>query len=116
MNYDALEKLLLSRKGAARDYPFGPEAAIFKVAGKGGTDAFPRLFEEMRMELSSRYPVGITFINKVNERSHHAHTRKLGMVVVDEFEYSGREYYGLAFDTAQSVFPSGNLKTRTSAR
>ncbi len=34
MNYDALEKLLLSRKGAARDYPFGPEAAIFKVAGK----------------------------------------------------------------------------------
>src|SRR6185369_14015831 len=25
-----------------------------------GTDAFPRLFEEMRIALSSRYPVGIT--------------------------------------------------------
>ena len=36
MNYDALEKLLLSQKGAARDYPFGPEAAVFKVAGKRG--------------------------------------------------------------------------------
>lgn len=34
MNYDALEKQLLSQKGAARDYPFGPEAAVFKVAGK----------------------------------------------------------------------------------
>lgn len=34
MNYDALEKLLLSQKGAVRDYPFGPEAAVFKVAGK----------------------------------------------------------------------------------
>ena len=34
MNYDALEKLLLSQKGAAVDYPFGPEAAVFKVAGK----------------------------------------------------------------------------------
>ncbi len=94
-------------------FQYGPICVDCRLRG---TDAFPRLFEEMRMELSSRYPVGITFINKVNERSHHAHTRKLGMVVVDEFEYSGREYYGLAFDTAQSVFPSGNLKTRTSAR
>jgi predicted DNA-binding protein (MmcQ/YjbR family) len=34
MNYEALEKLLLSRNGAIIDYPFGPEAAVFKVAGK----------------------------------------------------------------------------------
>jgi len=34
MSYDALEKLLLSHKGAIVDYPFGPEAAVFKVAGK----------------------------------------------------------------------------------
>lgn len=34
MNYDTLEKLLLKQKGAAVDYPFGPEAAVFKVAGK----------------------------------------------------------------------------------
>jgi predicted DNA-binding protein (MmcQ/YjbR family) len=34
MNYDSLEKLLLSQKCAVRDYPFGPEAAVFKVAGK----------------------------------------------------------------------------------
>ncbi len=65
-----------------------------------GTDAFPRLFDEMRTALSCRYPVGITFINKVNQRSYKAHTHKLGMLVVDVFEFSGREYYGLAFDTA----------------
>jgi predicted DNA-binding protein (MmcQ/YjbR family) len=34
MNYAALEKLLLSQKSAARDYPFGPEPAVFKVSGK----------------------------------------------------------------------------------
>lgn len=34
MNYDALEKLLLSQKGAARDFPFGPDVAVYKVAGK----------------------------------------------------------------------------------
>lgn len=34
MTYEDLEQLLLSRTGAALDYPFGPEAAVFKVAGK----------------------------------------------------------------------------------
>jgi predicted DNA-binding protein (MmcQ/YjbR family) len=34
MTYEALAALLLSCKGAAEDYPFGPEAAVFKVAGK----------------------------------------------------------------------------------
>lgn len=34
MTYEILAALLLSRKGAVEDYPFGPEAAVFKVAGK----------------------------------------------------------------------------------
>ncbi|OGU16383.1 MAG: MmcQ-like protein [Geobacteraceae bacterium GWC2_53_11] len=34
MTYSELENLLLSRRGAALDYPFGPDAAVFKVAGK----------------------------------------------------------------------------------
>jgi len=34
MTYEVLAELLLSRKGAVEDYPFGPEAAVFKVAGK----------------------------------------------------------------------------------
>lgn len=34
MIYNDLEQLLLSYAGAALDYPFGPDAAVFKVAGK----------------------------------------------------------------------------------
>jgi len=34
MNYDTLEKCLLSEKGAAKDFPFGNDVAVFKVAGK----------------------------------------------------------------------------------
>lgn len=34
MNYDTLEKCLLSQKGAAKDFPFGNDVAVFKVAGK----------------------------------------------------------------------------------
>ncbi len=81
-------------------FQYGPICIATQLRG---TDAFPRLFEEMRLELASRYPVGITFINQVNARSIKAHKRKLGMVVVDEFEFSGRLYYGLAFDMSESV-------------
>jgi predicted DNA-binding protein (MmcQ/YjbR family) len=34
MTFEMLEKLLLASRGASVDYPFGPEAAVFKVAGK----------------------------------------------------------------------------------
>jgi predicted DNA-binding protein (MmcQ/YjbR family) len=34
MTYNDLEKTLLSLSGAIKDYPFGPEAAVFKVVGK----------------------------------------------------------------------------------
>ncbi|MCP3955568.1 MAG: GNAT family acetyltransferase [Desulfobacterales bacterium] len=93
-------------------FQYGPICIDYSLRGTG---AFPRLFEAMRIELSSRHPVGITFINRVNKRSYRAHTRKLGMAVIDEFEFSGREYYGLAFDTGQSVFPPVELKTGPNA-
>jgi hypothetical protein len=57
----------------------------------------------MRREFVARYPIGITFINRINERSAAAHMRKLGLSLIDEFEFSGRYYYGLAFDTSASV-------------
>jgi hypothetical protein len=53
-----------------------------------GTGLFPKLFEEMRLEFSSRYPIGITFINRINAHSYMAHTRKLGLIVIDEVEFS----------------------------
>lgn len=84
-------------------FQYGPVCLDTRLRG---SNAFPRLFEQMRIELLTRYPVGITFINKVNERSYHAHTKKLGMKVIDEFEFSGQFYYGLAFDTARAVIPS----------
>jgi hypothetical protein len=68
-----------------------------------GSDLFPRLFEQMRIGLQSRFPLGVTFINRLNQRSHAAHTRKLGLQVIDHFEFDGRSYHGLAFDTAVSV-------------
>jgi hypothetical protein len=50
--------------------------------------------------MKSRFPVGTTFINTVNERSFQAHTRKAKIDVIDRFDFNGNHYYGLAFLTA----------------
>ncbi|MCB1843784.1 MAG: MmcQ/YjbR family DNA-binding protein, partial [Halioglobus sp.] len=34
MKYAAAERYLLSRPEAVRDYPFGPDVAVFKICGK----------------------------------------------------------------------------------
>jgi hypothetical protein len=85
---------------SANSFQYGPVCIDERYRGSG---LFPRLFEQMRVGFSHRYPVGVTFINRVNQRSYIAHTRKLGMQTIDQFEFNGRPYYGLAFDTGVSV-------------
>ncbi len=64
-----------------------------------GTDAFPRLFAEMRAGMSNRYAIGGTFINQINIRSVKAHTQKLDLEIIDDFGFNGQRYFGLAFFT-----------------
>ena len=70
-----------------------------------GTALFNELFEEMRLLFVKRYPISITFINQVNAISTAAHTRKLGWQIIDEFNFNGNQYYGLAIDMNSSVLP-----------
>jgi hypothetical protein len=64
-----------------------------------GTAAFPQLFDEMKAGLVDRFPIGVTFINKANPRSFAAHTKKLNLDVIDEFEFNGSFFHMLAFPT-----------------
>jgi hypothetical protein len=64
-----------------------------------GTTVFPDLFAKMRSSFAPKFPIGITFINKLNERSFAAHTRKLDLEIIDEFELNGNSFYTLAFLT-----------------
>ena len=61
------------------------------------------IFEEMRLEFVKKYPISITFINKINLISEKAHTKKLGWEIIDEFEFNHNHYIGLAFDMKNSV-------------
>ena len=65
-----------------------------------GSQVFPELFNLMRVSFAPKFPIGVTFINKINERSFAAHTRKLSLDIIDEFEFNGNSFYTLAFLTA----------------
>jgi hypothetical protein len=67
-----------------------------------GSQVFPQLFDLMRVSFAPKFPIGVTFINKINERSFAAHTRKLNLDIIDEFEFNGNSFYTLAFLTANA--------------
>jgi hypothetical protein len=49
--------------------------------------------------MAERFPILVTFVNKTNTRSYQAHTRKLGLDVIQEFEFNGNHYYEMACHT-----------------
>jgi hypothetical protein len=80
----------------ANSFQYGP---ICIEKAHRGSGLFQQLFETMRLAMSAHYPIGVTFINKINIRSYEAHTKKLKMKVIDEFTFNQNNYYGLAFKT-----------------
>ena len=68
-----------------------------------GTGVLEMLFDFARAKMAARYPILVTFINKINTRSFAAHTRKLNLQVIQEFEFNGNQYYELAYDASEPV-------------
>lgn len=81
-------------------FQYGPICIDIRYRGTG---LLNQLFEEMRIEFVKKYPISVTFINKVNEVSTKAHTRKLGWEVIDAFGFNGKDYIALACDMRNSV-------------
>lgn len=81
-------------------FQYGPVCIEKKYRGTG---LLPLIFEEMRIELLKRFPISITFINKINVVSEKAHTKKLGWEIIDEFEFNSNFYFALAYDMKKSV-------------
>jgi hypothetical protein len=79
-----------------RSFQYGPICIDRSLRGSG---ILPQLFAEMRSSFAPRFPVGITFINRLNQRSLSAHKRKLDLEIIDEFEFNDNYFYTLAFLT-----------------
>ncbi len=81
-------------------FQYGPICIDKDYRGNG---VLYQIFEKMRIEFLKKYPISITFINKVNAISEKAHTKKLGWEIIDVFEFNNNSYIELAFDMKKSV-------------
>jgi len=78
-------------------YQYGPVCIDKSLRGSGVLEL---LFDMARVMMGKRYPILVTFVNKINRRSYEAHKRKLGLTVIQEFTYNGNEYYQMVYDTS----------------
>lgn len=62
-------------------YQYGPICIDKSVRGSGVLET---IFDFAREEMSKRFPILVTFINKINPRSYEAHTRKLELEVIQD--------------------------------
>ena len=77
-------------------YQYGPVCIDQKWRGQGVLEL---IFDYARAQMNKRFPILVTFINKSNPRSLRAHTKKLNLDILSEFEFNNNEYYALAYDT-----------------
>ena len=81
-------------------YQYGPICVDKSVRGSG---VLEELFDFARDQMSKRFPILVTFVNKINPRSYEAHIRKLKLEVIQEFEYNNNQYYELVYDTSKKL-------------
>ena len=81
-------------------YQYGPICVDKEYRGN---KIFENIFEFARENMSKRYPILVTFINKINKRSYEAHVRKLGLEIITEFEFNNNSFYELVYDTSKKV-------------
>jgi hypothetical protein len=79
-------------------YQYGPICIDKAYRGSG---LLEDIFHFALEEMSKRYSILVTFVNKQNPRSYEAHTRKLGLEIATEFEYNSKNYYELCCSTSK---------------
>lgn len=81
-----------NRLSTENSYQYGP---ICIDKAYRGTEVLPKVFNYSKKQMSERYPILITFINHINERSYAAHTKKLNLDVIKNFQFNNNNYYEL---------------------
>ena len=80
-------------------YQYGPICIDKSVRG---TELLEEIFHFSLKHMAKRYPILVTFVNKINPRSYEAHKRKLGLEVIQEFSFNGNEYWEFVYDTSKA--------------
>jgi hypothetical protein len=85
---------------ATNCFQYGPICIHKEYRGKGLIALF---FEFMRIHMVHKYPLSLTFINKINIPSTKAHTEKLLWTIIGDFQFNNNAYFILAYDMKQAV-------------
>ena len=80
-------------------YQYGPICIDKSVRG---TVVLKEIFNFSLEYMAKRYPILVTFVNQINPRSYEAHTRKLGLDVIQEFAFNGNRYWEMGCLTDMS--------------
>lgn len=81
-------------------FQYGPICIHKEYRGKG---LITPLFEFMRKHMLQKYPLSLTFINKINIPSTKVHTEKLKWTIIGDFKCNNNEYFILAYDMNQKA-------------
>ncbi|MCW8930272.1 MAG: GNAT family acetyltransferase [Gammaproteobacteria bacterium] len=81
-------------------YQYGPICIDKTIRGTG---VLEKIFDFSREEMSKKFPILVTFVNQKNPRSYEAHTRKLGLQVIQEFDFNNNHYFELVYDTSKKI-------------
>ena len=88
------------RLSVDNSYQYGPICIDKSVRG---TAVLKEIFNFSLKHMAKRYPILVTFVNQINSRSYEAHNRKLGLEVIQEFEFNGNRYWEFVYDTSKPV-------------
>ena len=86
----------LEYKGVKLDrqnsYQYGPICIDKEYRG---SEVLSNIFNFALSHMAKRYDILVTFVNKANPRSFVAHTKKLKLDIITEFEYNNNQYWEL---------------------
>lgn len=77
-------------------YQYGPICILKEYRSTG---AFEKLFFFSLATMKDRFKYLLTFVNQINPRSFNAHTHKVGLDVIKEFEFNNNKYWELGTTT-----------------
>ena len=75
---------------AENTYQYGPMCIDKSIRGSG---TFEKVFKESLRSMKDKFPVMLTFVNKVNGRSYNAHSNKAHLDTLDSFDFNNNHYY-----------------------
>lgn len=81
-------------------YQYGPMCIDSSIRGTG---AFEELFFASLAIFKDRFPIMLTFVNKINGRSERAHTQKAHMKTISKFDFGDNHYYLMGIKTDDIV-------------